>query len=156
MQSLQVKENNGIKGRLRIRKYKHGILVAEQKETNKVVSSAGHGRNLLVRQLTGDTTYGLEIDEGKIGTGNTAPVDGDTDLETAVLSSITVESTTFTNDEATFSFFILDGDLADGTYYEFGMFIGGQMFNRALFTNPYSKSTGEDSRIDVTISLGSS
>lgn len=153
MQSLQVQDKGGIKGRLHIRKYKHGILIAEQHETNKVVSSNGHGRNLIVRQLAGDTTHGIEVDEGKIGDDNTAPTDSDTDLGNAVVSNITVEASSFSNDEATFSFFILDGDLADGTYHEFGMFIGGQMLNRALFTNPYSKSTGEDTRVDVTITL---
>lgn len=151
-----LKSKGGMTGRLTISKYKDGKLISEQKEENRVVSSAGHGRNLLIRQLTGDTTYGLEVDEGKIGTGTTAPVDGDTDLETAVLSNITVESTSFSNDEATFSFFILDGDLADGTYDEFGLFIGGQLLARSVFTNSFSKSAGENTRVDYTLTLSAS
>lgn len=150
------KENSStITGKLTISKYKDGKLVHLQKESNKVVSSSGHGRNLLVRQLTGDTTYGIQIDEGKIGTDNTAPVDANTDLGTVTLDGIVVEASSFTGDECTFSFFILDASLPDDTYNEFGLFIGSQMFARAVFDTPYVKGANEDTRIDYQISISS-
>lgn len=151
---MELKEDLKITGKLTIRKYKGGKLIHTQHETNKVVSSSGHGRNLLIRQLAGDITYGIEIDSGKIGTDATAPVDGNTDLGTVVLDGITVEKATFSNDTATWSFFIIDSALANGTYNEFGMFIGSQMFSRAIFSSPYSKSTGESTRVDYQIVLG--
>lgn len=150
---MNMQEQNGITGTLTITKLKNGKVVSVQEETNKVVSSNGYGRNLLVRQLTGDTTYNIQIDEAKIGDDGTAPVDGDTDLGNAVLSNIVVETSSFSNDECSFSFFILDGDLPDGTYREFGLFIDGQMFSRALFNTPYAKSASEDTRIDYRISI---
>lgn len=149
--------NSGLTGHLTITSYDlDGNLLREQHETNRVVSSDGHGRNLIIRQFTGDTSYGMKVDEGKIGTDDTAPTDSDTDLGTVVTSGIIVESSSVSNDQGTFQFFILDGDLPDGTYNEFGLFIGGQMLARSVFTNSYSKSAGENTRVDYTLALNAS
>lgn len=153
----KLNNKSGFSGKLRIRKYKNGKCIHDQTEHNLVVSgSGGYGRNLVIRQLANDTTYGIAITQAKIGTGTTAPVDGDTDLETTVLSNISVADEQVSNDSVVFQFFIPDGDLADGTYTEFGMFIGSRLFSRALFSSSYSKSSGEDTRIDYTITLTAS
>jgi len=150
---IKIKEQPKIKGVLKIRGYRNGVLISEQNETNLVVSSSGYGRNLIVRQLTGNTDYGIEINQGKIGDDGTAPSESDTDLGNVILDGILIEKSIFLNDEATFSFFITDSSLADGTYKEFGMFIGGQLFSRAIFSEDYIKSTNQSTRIDYSISL---
>jgi hypothetical protein len=50
--------------------------------------------------------------------------------------------------------------LANGTYYECGSFIGGSstigtgnMFNHALFSSPYSKSSGTDTTLEIDITI---
>jgi len=140
-------------GKLTIRKYKNGKLISVQKETNKVVSSSGYGRNLVIRQLANDQTYGIAINSAKIGDDDTPPTNGDTDLGNAIVSGILVANQSVSNDSATFQFFISAGTLPDGTYEEFGMFIGGRLFSRAVFSSPYSKSVGEDTRVDYQITL---
>ena len=58
--------------------------------------------------------------------------------------------------EAQVQFFFPDAILANETYYEFGTFIGGSssigtgnIFNHALFTNPYVKTAGVDTTVEV-------
>lgn len=144
-------------GHLTISTYdQEGNLLREQFETNRVVSSDGYGRNLIIRQLAGNKTYGIEVDEGRIGNDDTTPTDSDTDLGNAVTSDIIVEDTDFSNDEVSFQFFVLDADLPDGTYEEFGLFIDGQMLARSVFDSSYSKSSGENTRIDYTLTLNAS
>jgi len=149
----KLKNNLSFIGELTIRKYINGKLISTQKETNKVVSSSGYGRNLVIRQLANDQTYGIAIDSAKIGDDDTAPANSDTDLGNAIVSGILVANQVVSNDSATFQFFISAGTLPDGVYEEFGMFIGGRLFSRAIFASPYSKSAGEDTRIDYAISI---
>lgn len=120
---------------------------------NLIVSSSGYGRNLLLRQMSGDTAYPILIDSGAIGTGNTAPADGNTALVTPVLSAIGVALFELSNDSLVISFFIPDGDLANGTYKEFAMFMGTQMFSRAIISPDYSKSSGIDTTIEYTVNF---
>jgi len=151
---MKVQEQTGLKGTLWIRTYdKQGNLLRTQMEDNLVVNSSGHGRNLVVRQLGGDTTYGIEIDAGAIGDDDTTPTDSDTDLANAVVSSISPSAKVVSNDTVTVQYFLTDASLPDGTYKEFGNFIGSQLFSRAVFSSNYSKSSGEDTRIDYQIKL---
>ncbi len=122
---------------------------------NLVVTSDGYGRNLILRQLSGNTTYGITIDSGAIGTGNTAPVDGNTALQTQVLGSIPVALFELTNNVLIVSFFIADADLTNTTYKEFGMFIGGRLFSRVIITPNYTKGAGIDTTIEYTLTLTS-
>lgn len=152
-------EGNGIMGRFQIRTYRAGtkeLLRVSPWIHNRVVSSDGHGRNLILRELVGNAEYGIQIDSAKIGTGTTAPVDGDTDLETAVLSNIELSDSNVNNDEATLEFFIPDGDLANDTYTEFGLFIGAQLFARSLITPTHNKSVNEDTTISYSITISHS
>jgi hypothetical protein len=64
---------------------------------------------------------------------------------------------------AEFQFFFPDASLPNETYYEFGTFVGGNasigsgnMFNHALFTNPYSKSAGVDTTVECDLEFESS
>jgi hypothetical protein len=64
------------------------------------------------------------------------------------------------NNVATIQFFFADSALPNGTYTEFGAFIdgsgamsSGQLFNRVLFGTPYVKAAGEDTTIEVEITI---
>lgn len=146
------KDKAGFSGVLVIKKYKDGKLIWQSKpHPNLVVSSSGYGRNLVLRRLAGDTTYGIAIDSAAIGSGSTAPTDADTGLQTSVLGSITISNTSVSNDVATISVFISDGSLANGTYREFGFFIGGRLFSRILISPAYTKASGEDTTFVYTL-----
>jgi len=61
---------------------------------------------------------------------------------------------------AQMQFFFPDSSLTNQTYYEFGTFVGGSsvigsgnLFNHALFANPYTKTSGTDTTIEVDISF---
>jgi hypothetical protein len=97
-----------------------------------------------------------------MGTGSTAPADGDTDLETGVARA-QVGSAAISNNIVTLRFFFSDATLPDGTYHELGTFIDGssgvgtgQLFNRLVFGTPYVKAAGEDSSVEVKFTLSSS
>lgn len=148
-----------LKGKLRFRTY--DSITGELKRTspwtsNLIVSSSGHGLNLISRALLGDNTYPLEITQAKIGTGTTTPALTDTDLETMVLDGIVKSNETITNNEIILEFFISDLELTNGTYTEFGIFAGDQLFARALISPTYTKSSNEDTTIDYTLTFTSS
>jgi hypothetical protein len=115
-------------------------------------TSAGTGPLYFVQQNQ------LGISWGEIGTGQTTP----TNLDTALTAPTNRMPVSYAADnafnEAQIQFFFPDSTLANGTYYEFGAFIGGSatigsgnMFNHALFTNPYSKSSGTDSTVECDL-----
>jgi len=138
---------------------KHFLGIGAQYHNLIVTGAGGYGRNIIARQLTGDTTYALAIAYGEIGTGSTAPANSDTALTTPTLRKA-VEDTDLSNNVATISFFMTDAELANGTYYEFGTFIGGsitigtgRLFNHALFSPSYVKATGEDTTIEVEFTI---
>lgn len=118
---------------------------------NTFVTSNGYGRNIIARQIVGDTTYALPIDSAKIGTGSTAPTESDTDLETPTYTKSGRDSSSVSNNIVTIDWFLTDANLANGTYREFGMFSNGRLMTRALFASAYIKSSGEDTRVRYTL-----
>lgn len=145
-----------ITGQYIVKKYKAGtkeLLWQSPVYKNIVVSSDGYGKNIIARQIGGDTTYSIGIDSAAIGTGTNTPAITDTALQTPVLSGIALSLAEFNNNIATLSFFITDDQLANGTYTEFGIFMNGRLFARSLFGDAYVKSTGEDTTIEYTITL---
>ena len=156
---MELQNKAFLKGKLRFRTY--DSITGELKRTspwtsNLIVSSNGHGLNLVGRALLGDNTYPLEITQAKIGTGDTAPALTDTDLVTTVLSGIIKSNETITNNEIILEFFLSDLELTNGTYKEFGIFAGDQLFARALISPTYTKSSNEDTTVDYTITFTSS
>lgn len=102
----------------------------------------------------------LGISWGEIGTGQTTPTNMDTALTTPTNRTTVSYAADSGFNEAVLQFFFPDSALANGTYYEFGTFIGGSatigtgnMFNHALFTNPYSKSSGVDTTVELDASF---
>jgi hypothetical protein len=144
------------KGKMKIETFKDGVKVRETNwMENRIVASDTHGRNLVVRQLIGDQTYGIKIDSAEIGTDDTAVTDAQTALITPVLTGVDIANASVTDvDEITLSIFISDADLIDGTYKEFALRIGSKLFSRIVISPNYSKSAGEDSVFTYVITLG--
>jgi hypothetical protein len=141
---------------------KAGKVEVEQK--NLVVYSLNYGYDIIVQFLlsayTGSFAFPLGIAWGEIGTGSTTPTNIDIALTTPTNRTSVSYGADIGFNEAQLQFFFPDAVLANGTYYEFGTFIGGtssigsgNMFNHALFSSPYSKSAGSDSTIEVDFLL---
>jgi hypothetical protein len=120
------------------------FTVREYAKQNLIVTT---GRAVLAQRLANDTTYTGIINYGALGSGDTAPVNGDTTLETEVFRK-TVASASDTDNIAFIDFFYSKSD-TDGTYEEFGSFIDGtgsadtgQLFNRVL-TGGWVKTSSE-------------
>lgn len=146
-----------IEGQLTIKTYKAGtkeLIRTLGPFKNRVVSADGYGKNILVRQIGGNTTYAIGVDSAAIGTGTNTPADSDTGLQTAVLSNIDLALAEFpAANQVILSFYIADGDLTNGNYTEFGIFMNSRLFARALFGSTYSKGTGEDTTVEYTITI---
>lgn len=145
----------GIRGFLTISKYRDGELVWQSEPLpNKVVAgSGGYGRNIIARQLAGDTTYAIEIDSAAVGDGVVAPADSDTALGNSLVSGLAITNMTVTNDDLQVDVFVADANLANDTYGEFGLFCNGRLFARILISPTYTKASGEDTLFTYTLSL---
>jgi len=121
---------------------------------NLVVKSSSTGVGIIARLLGNDSTYPLAITKAKIGTGTTAPTDADTDLQTSVFTKNSVADQVISVNVVTLSFFITTSELANGTYTEFGIFCGNQLFARAIISPSYVKGTNEDTTIEYEITVG--
>lgn len=126
---------------------------------NLVMNGTDTGLNLLADRLNGTNTYSLNITHCDIGTGTTAPAISDTTLQTAVART-TKATGSVTGASITLRFFFADGDLANGSYYETGLFIDGtatvstgKIFDRLLFGSVYTKGTGEDTTLEFIINF---
>lgn len=142
-------------GFLTIRKYRAGELVWQSEPIhNKVVSGAGgYGRNIIARQLAGDTTYSMEIDSAAVGDDATAPADSDTGLGNSLVSGIPLTNVTVTNNSIQVDVFVADGTLPNDTYAEFALFCNGRIFCRILIDPAYTKATGEDTLFTYSMSI---
>lgn len=142
-------ENKGIlgfAGILTIKRIRNGEVVEVLGPfKNKVVSgSGGYGRNLVLRQLMNDTTYPIVITTASAGSGTNAPADSDTNLQTPVVTGISVSNYALSNNVLTIDVFASSSTLTNGTYSEFGLFCSGRLFARILISPSYTKATGED------------
>ncbi len=157
-----IKEQNGIRGRIRIvtTDAKTGkVLRASPWSSNLVMSGTNTGKDLILDRLNGDDTYSLNITHADIGTGTASPATSDTALQAAVARAAKVTGSVFGN-VLSMQFFFSDAALANGTYHEFGSFVDGssgtgtgQIFNRALFGSAYTKASGEDTTIELDITI---
>lgn len=146
----------GISGELVITKFRDGRVVSvSEPMKNKVVSSSGYGRNIIARLLANDSTYGLYVNSASIGTGTNSPADGDTNLQTPVLTGITITNASVANNVLTIDVFVASGTLANGTYSEFGLFVDStnRLFSRVLISPSYTKATGEDTLFTYTLTI---
>lgn len=172
MRKIQLSNIGNIGGVLEIRKFPAGAfgydpemiktnlaaIIAHIKPVsishNKVVSgSGGYGRNLVMRKLSGDNTYGIAIDSAAIGSGSVAPADSDTGLGNSLVSGISITNFALANNVLTIDVFITNATLPNNTYSEFGFFIGGRLFSRVLISPVYTKATGEDTLFTYTLTF---
>ena len=120
---------------------------------HNVIANAGMQHMLEI--LTGDEATFYTIDYCGVGSGSTAPVVGDTDLETAIGSRKAVTNPFRTNQTATFSTFYASAD-NNGTWREVitaWESSGGDILNHALFDAAFTKDTTKTATVDVDISL---
>jgi len=120
---------------------------------NLVVNGTGTGVNIIARLLANDNTYSLAITKAKIGTGTNAPADSDTDLQTPTFTKNTVADQEVSANTVIISFFLTNAELANGTYTEFGIFAGTQLFARSIISPSYTKGTNEDTTVEYEIDV---
>lgn len=120
---------------------------------NMVMEGLSNGVGVIMRQLAGDTTFPIAITSGEIGTGSTAPTINDTNLQTPVLTGIIIRQKTFTATTCTLKLYITDAELPNGTYREFGLRSGTQLFARSLIASPFVKTTGQNAMIEYQLSI---
>ena len=141
---------------------KSGEVAVVQK--NLIVDALNYGHDILVQYLisayTGSFAFPLGIAWGEIGTGSTAPATSDIALTTPTNRTSVSYAADSAFQTAQLQFFFPDATLSNTTFNEFGTFIGGtstigtgNMFNHALFSTPYSKSSGTDTTCEVDITV---
>lgn len=138
----------------RIEQYRRGEIEPLQavETKNLIVANDDHGLNLLFQHFAGTTTYPLSLNKAAIGTGTNAPNAADTSLQTPVLTGIDRSTATVSTSGILLTFFITAGDLANGTYREFGLYAGTQLFARSLIAGSgYTKATGMDTLVEYSI-----
>jgi hypothetical protein len=159
---LAAYEGIGVSGRVRITTYKAGtkkVLKRSKWSKNLVVSGTDTGRNLICQRLGGTNAYSLNITHADIGTGTNTPQNSDTELQTPVARG-PLTAVIVTNNSIALQFFFSDSALTNGTYTEFGTFVDGsgtvstgQLFNRALFGSSYVKASGQDTTVEVDLTI---
>lgn len=136
--------------------FKLGLLnwaiIRQTKHENKIMLDTNYGMQLFFQHLGGLDTYPLELSSAAIGTGTTAPTDTDHALETPVLTGIPRATVDIGLDYVLTEWFITDDELANGTYNEFGLYCGTQLFCRSIISPAHSKASNEDTLIQYTIS----
>lgn len=141
--------------------YRMGLLNHWIKRTspminNLIMFSENHGIHIILQHLAGTSGFQMQIDNAAIGTGTTAPTDADTGLETPVLSNIERSTVVVNSTDIVTEWFMTDDELADGTYNEFGLFQGSQLFARSIITPAHTKASNEDTLVEYTISADNS
>jgi hypothetical protein len=162
MRRIKEKENSAIKGRIRIitTDAKTGrILRRTRWMRNLIMLGNDTGKDLILDRLAGTNTYSLNITHADIGTGTNPPAASDTQLQNPTVRAVKT-SASVSGNTLTLQFFFSDALLPNGTYREFGTFVDGsgtistgRIFNRALFGLPYTKASGEDTTIEVQITI---
>ncbi len=155
-------ENIKPQGKIRIITTKAGtkeVLRVSDWSSNLVMLGVHTGRTLILERLASINTYTLNLTHADMGTGTNSPATSDTVLQTPVARAA-VAIGSVSGSVATLQFFFSDAVLTNGTYNEFGSFVDGsasvstgKIFNRAIFGVPYTKGTGEDTTIELQITL---
>lgn len=155
-------ENIKPQGKIRIITTRAGtkeVLRVSDWSSNLVMLGVHTGRTLILERLAGINTYTLNLTHADMGTGTNSPATSDTVLQTPVARAA-VATGSVSGAVATLQFFFADAVLTNGTYNEFASFVDGsasvstgKIFNRAIFGVPYTKGTGEDTTIELQITL---
>lgn len=98
------------------------VACAREYRATNLIPTTGH--NVLMRLLAGDTAYSGEINYGALGTGAAAFTLASTHLTTETFRTTKNDAEAGDN-IAYVDWYVAAGDVADGTYDEFGAFIDG-------------------------------
>lgn len=128
-----------------------GPLRVSPEIKNLIVLNDSHGLNLFLQHLGGNDLYPLNLDNASIGSGTNAPDDLDTDLQTPVVENIIRATVDINTDNIVTEWFITNDELPNGTYNEFGLFCGTQLFCRSIIDPAHTKASNEDTLIEYTI-----
>lgn len=155
-------ENMKPQGKIRVittRKGTGKVLRVSDWYSNLVMLGVHTGRTLILERLASINTYSLNLTHADMGTGTNSPSTSDTSLQTPIARAA-VATGSVSGSLATLQFFFSDVVLTNGTYNEFASFVDGtasvstgKIFNRAMFGVPYAKGTGEDTTIELQITL---
>lgn len=116
---------------------------------NRILSA---GLALIAQHHAGNNSNALEITSIELGNGATAVMASDTALDNLVLAGVVPAKVTPSGSSIVIEFFIVDAELANGTYTELGLRAGATLYTRSLFTTPYNKVAGRDTIIRYTLS----
>lgn len=154
MKGSKLAESFALTGSLTIKRFRDGKLVWQSEPLkNKVVTSTGYGRNLLLRWMAGDFTYPIVLDSASLGDDNTAAADADTDLGNPLVTDLPLANTAVSNNVLTVDCFAADANLPDDTYEEFGLFAGGRLVSHVIISPAYTKASGEDTLFSYTLTM---
>ena len=151
-----------ITGKIILRSYRAGTeeLIEEIITPNMIMQGANTGLDLIIQRLIGNNTYSLNIGYGEIGTGSTVVATADVGNTTPFARATVSFGQDWGNSQAILQFFFPDSALTNQTYYEFATFIdgtaalgSGQIFNHALFSAPYVKTSGKDTTVQVVFTV---
>jgi hypothetical protein len=127
---------------------------------NLVMDSPNYGLDLIIQRLVGVNTYSLNILWIEIGTGATTPTVNDTALTTPSVRAAISFSEDYGATEAIVQAYIADANLPNATYNEVGCFVDGnstigtgQLFNHALISPAYAKVSGQDTTIEIDLTI---
>jgi len=99
-------------------------VILDFKESHNLVCI--RGRSVLTERLAGGTTYTGEVTDGALGNAVSPTfTNASTQLNTEV-GRIAASDSSFDENIAYIDFFFASGDIADGTYTEWGTFIDGE------------------------------
>ena len=154
MKKVSAGENFGLQGSLIIKTFRNGRLTGQSRRLrNKVVSSDGYGRNLLLRWMAGEETYPIVIDSAALGDDDTAAADGDAALGNPLVTGIELTNLVVTNNVLAIDVFVADANLPDDTYEEFGLFADGRLISRLVIDPAYTKVSGEDTLFSYELTM---
>ena len=144
-----------LKGSYTYKVFKDGKLIRKSPVIeNLIVLNQHNGLYIIMSRLLGIKTHDLEITSAEIGTGDTAPTIENTQLQTAVLTDIPIAlKERISDSDIKFTFFINNKELANGDYKEFALRCGTQLFARSIIEPTFTKSEGEDFRLDYNIKI---
>lgn len=162
---ISASQGLGITGMVKVITYKAGtkeILRETGYEKNLIMLGVNTGKSLILGTL-GAFILGLpytgQINYGAMGISSVTPTIADTILGNeqarAQLSLASISSNVLT-----LQFFYADAATPSNTYTEFGTFVDGsvtlntgQIFNHILFGTPYIKSSGEDTTVQLLLTI---
>lgn len=145
---MKLNNQTNISGHFEIISLENGREVWRSPAMHNLILDAG--LTLIAQQHAG-VANSLKITSLEIGGGSTAVTAGDTALDTLVLADVPPAKATPATGSTVLEFFIVDAELADGTYREVGLRAGATLYTRALFSTPYVKVAGRDTIIRYTL-----